>query len=77
MHTGNLIDATDPNAAWVYQMGLSALKAMEVDVLCLGPNELSLSSENLASIHANYPEIVFICTNSKSGIEKPYLIQDS
>ena len=75
MHTGNLIDATDPNAEWVYQMGLSALKAMEVDVLCLGPNELSLSSENLASIHANYPEIVFICTNSKSGIEKPYLIQ--
>ena len=75
MHTGNLIDATDPNAEWVYQIGLSALEAMEVNILCLGPNELSLASENLASIHANYPEIVFICTNSKPGIEKPYLIQ--
>ena len=48
---------------------------MEADVLCLGPNELSLASENLASIHANYPEIVFICTNVEPDIEKPYLIQ--
>ncbi len=75
IHNGNLINATDPNAEWVYQIGLSALEAMEVDVLCLGPNELSLSSESLASIHANYPEIDFICTNSKPGIEQPYLIQ--
>ncbi len=75
IHTGNLIDVTDPNAEWVYQIGLSALEAMDVDILCLGPNELSLSSENLASIHANYPEIVFICTNSKQGIEKSYLIK--
>lgn len=75
IHTGNLIDATDPNAEWVYQIGLSALEAMEADVLCLGPNELSLASENLASIHANYPEIVFICTNAEPDIEKPYLIQ--
>ena len=75
IHTGNLIDATDPNAEWVYQIGLSALEAMEVDVICLGPNELSLASENLASIHANYPEIVFTCANAKPGIEKPYLIQ--
>lgn len=74
LHTGNLIDATDENAEWVYQIGLSALDAMKVDVLCLGPNELSQSSETLAAIHANHPNIAFTCANSKSGIEKPYLI---
>ena len=41
LHIGNLIDATDENAEWVYQIGLSALEVMMVDVLCLGPNELS------------------------------------
>ena len=77
LHTGNLIDATDQNAEFVYQIGLSALEAMKVDVLCLGPNELSLSPETLAALHANYPNIVFTCANSKSQIEKPYLIQTS
>ncbi len=75
LHTGNLIDATDQNAEWVYQIGLSALEAMKVDVLCLGPNELSLSPETLAAIHANHPNIVFTCANSQSGVEVPYLIQ--
>lgn len=75
LHTGNLIDAKDENAEWVYQIGLSALEEMRVEVLCLGPNELSLSSETLAAIHANHPNIVFTCANAKSGIEKPYLIQ--
>ena len=74
LHTGNLIDAKDKNAEWVYQIGLSALETMNVDVLCLGPNELSLSSETLAAIHANHPNIVFTCANLKSGMEKPYLI---
>lgn len=74
LHTGNLIDATDENAEWVYQIGLSALEAMKIDVLCLGPNELSLSSETLAVIHADYPKIDFTCANSKSGVEIPYLI---
>ena len=74
LHTGNLIDATDENAEWVYQIGLSALEAMKIDALCLGPNELSLSSETLAVIHADYPKIDFICANSKSGVEIPYLI---
>lgn len=75
LHTGNLIDATDQNAEWVYQIGLTALEAMKVDVLCLGPNELSLSPETLAAIHANHSKIVFTCANSRSGVEKPYLIQ--
>lgn len=75
LHTGNLIDPTDQNAEWVYQIGLTALEAMKVDILCLGPNELSLSIDTLAAIHANHPEIIFTCANSKSGLEKPYLIQ--
>ena len=33
LHIGNLIDATDKNAEWIYQIGLTALDAMEVDVL--------------------------------------------
>ena len=75
LHTGNLIDATDQNAEWTYQIGLSALEAMKVDVLCLGPNELSLPSETLAALQANYPEIGVTCANVNRGIEKPYLIQ--
>ena len=75
LHTGNLIDATDENAEWIYQIGLSALDAMEVDVLCLGPHELSFSSETLAALHANHPNIAFTCANLKREIESPYLIQ--
>ena len=75
LHTGNLIDATDENAEWVYQIGLSALDAMDVDVLCLGPHELSFSSETLAALHANHPNIAFTCANAKQGVESPYLIQ--
>ena len=75
LHTGNLIDATDENAEWVYQIGLSALDAMDVDVLCLGPHELSFSSETLAALHANHPNIAFTCANLKREIESPYLIQ--
>ena len=75
LHTGNLIDATDENAEWVYQIGLSALDAMDVDVLCLGPHELSFSSETFAALHANHPKIAFTCANLKREIESPYLIQ--
>lgn len=46
LHTGNLIDASDPNAEWIYQIGLSALDTMKVDVMCLGPNDLSISLEH-------------------------------
>ncbi len=79
LHTGNLIDAADRNldfsAEWIYQIGLSALDAMDVDVLCLGPHELSFSSEMLAALHANHPNIAFACANAKQGVVPPYLIQ--
>lgn len=79
LHTGNLIDATDDNldfqAEWIYQIGLSALDAMGIDVLCLGPHELSFSSETLAALHANHPNIAFTCANAKQGVVPPYLIQ--
>lgn len=75
LHTGSLIDPTDPNAEWVYQIGLSALEAMQVDVLCLGPNELSLPRETRAALHANHPEVGVVCANLATGLENPYLIQ--
>ena len=75
LHTGNLIDTTDPNAEWIYQIGLSALDVMEVDVLCLGPHELSFTLETLTALHTNYPNIAFTCANVKPSIESPYLIQ--
>ena len=74
LHAGNLIDATDGNAEWIYQIGLSALDAMGIDVLCLGPQELSFSSETLAALHANHPNIAFTCANAKQGVVSPYLI---
>jgi len=74
LHIGNLIDATDKNAEWIYQIGLTALDAMEVDVLCLGPHELSFTSETLAALHANHPKIAFTWANAKQGVVNPYLI---
>ena len=71
LHTGNLIDPADANAEWVYQIGLSALDAMAVDVLCLGPNELSLPLETLAALHLNHPKIGFVCANAAPRIDTP------
>ena len=70
LHTGNLIDATGENAEWVYQIGLSTLDEMEMDVLCLGPNELSLPLETLEALHANHPKIAFTCANLKTRDRK-------
>ena len=77
LHTGNLIDPTDANAEWVYQIGLSALEAMQVDAFCLGPNELSLSQEMLAAVHANHPDIAFVCANLINTVATPYLIHET
>lgn len=74
LHTGNLVDPTDVNIEWVYQIGLSALEAMQIDAFCLGPNELSLSRETLETFHANHPDIAFICTNLTDNFAMPYLI---
>ena len=75
LHTGNLIDASDPNAEWVYQIGLSALDAMAVDAFCLGPNELSVPQETLAALHTNHPELSIVCTNLTLRIAQPYQIR--
>ena len=74
LHTGNFIDATDENAQWIYQIGLTALDPMDIDVFCLGPQELSFSSETLAALHVNYPDIVFTCANAKQSVGSRYLI---
>lgn len=75
IHTGNLIAVSDPNVEWVYQIGLSALDAMKVDVMCLGPNELSLGLETRQALHANHPEVGAVCANLATGGETPYLIR--
>ena len=74
LHVGNLIDPTDANAEWIYQIGLSALDVMAVDVLCLGPNELSLPLETLSAFHTDYPEIEVVCANVAAGMETRYVI---
>jgi len=75
LHTGNLIDPTDANAGWIYPIGLSALDAMRVDVMCLGPNELSLPLETLTAFHQNHPDIGVVCTNAAPAIGSPYRIR--
>ena len=75
LHTGNLIDASDPNAEWIYQIGLSALDTMRIDVMCLGPNELAIPLETLMAFHLNHPEVGFVCTNAAPPIGTPYLIR--
>lgn len=32
--------------------------------MCLGPNELSLPLETLEALHANHPEVGFVCANA-------------
>lgn len=74
LHIGNLIDAADPNAEWIYQIGLSALAEMNTDVICLGPDELALSRETLLALHASHPEIGVVCANLTGSIVTPYQI---
>ncbi len=76
LHTGNLVDPANANAEWVYQIGLAALDAMQIDILCLGSNELSLSQETLAALHANHPKISFVCANLTDTCTTPYVIRD-
>ncbi len=76
LHTGNLIDPSDANAEWVYQIGLAALEAMRVDAFCLGPNELSFSQETLAAMNASHPDIAFVCANLRDTFITPYLIRE-
>ncbi len=74
LHTGNLIDPTDANAEWGYQIGLAAVNALQIDVFCLGPNEVSLSQETLAGVRGNHPEVPVVCANVASDIWEPYRI---
>ena len=77
LHTGNLIDASDPNSEWVYQIGLSALEMLKVDVFCLGHQELSLPEETVSSLHASYPSIRITCGNLEYDSVSRYLIEST
>ena len=75
LHTGNLIAVSDPNSEWVYQIGLSALEMLKVDIFCLGPQELSLPEETISALHASYPSIRITCGNLENDSVSRYLIE--
>ncbi|MDE0186961.1 MAG: hypothetical protein OXP71_16090 [Candidatus Poribacteria bacterium] len=63
LHTGNILDPTDPNSELICQIALEALSAMHYDALSLGPSDLCLPLDSLSALHANYPDLPVICTN--------------
>lgn len=81
LHTGNIIDLTDPNSELIYQTALEALSAMNYDAVCLGPQDLCLPFDSLKALHANHPEIPFVCTNleleAPNGLScVPYIVRE-
>ena len=63
LHTGNLLDPTDPNNELICQIALEALSAMHYDTVCLGPSDLCLPLDSLSALYANHPDLPVVCTN--------------
>ena len=63
LHTGNILDPTDPNNELVCQIALEALSVMYYDTLCLGPGDLCSPIDSLSALSANYPDLSVVCTN--------------
>ena len=63
LHTGNILDPTHPNNELIYQIALEALSTMNYDAVCLGPQDLGLPLDSLKALHANQPDIPFVCAN--------------
>ena len=63
LHTGNILDPTDPNSELICQIALEALSTMSYDAVCLGPGDLCLSLDSLAALYANHPDLPVVCTN--------------
>ncbi len=63
LHTGNLLDPTDPNSELICQIALEALSTMNYDSVCLGPSELCSRIDSLSAIYANHPDVPVVCTN--------------
>ena len=80
LHTGNILDSTNPNNELIYQIALEALSEMNYDALCLRPQDLSLPSDTLSALYANHPDLPVICTNlsvSSSTLLSPYIIHNT
>ena len=63
LHTGNILDPTDPNNELICQIALEALSAMRYDVACLGPSDLSFPLDSLYALYANHPNLLVVCAN--------------
>ena len=63
LHTGNLLDPTDPNSELICQIALEALSTMHYDAFSLGPGDLCLPLDSLSALYANHPDLPFVCTN--------------
>ena len=63
LHTGNILDPTDPNNELICQIALEALSVMNYDAVCLGPGDLCLPVDSLSALYANHPVLPVVCTN--------------
>ncbi len=80
LHTGNILDSTNPNNEFIYQIALEALSGMDYDALCPGPQDLSLPIDTFSALYANHPDLPLICTNlsiSSPTPFAPYIIQNT
>ena len=80
LHTGNILDSANPNNELICQIALEALSGMDYDVLCLGPQDLSIPIDTLSALYGNHPDLPVICTNlsiSSPSPFVPYIIQDA
>ena len=63
LHVGNILDQLNSDSELIYQIALEALSVMNYDAVSLGPNDLCLPVESLKALHANHPEMPFVCAN--------------
>ncbi len=63
LHTGNILDSTNPHNELIYQIALEALSEMNYDVVCLGPQDLCLPADTLFALYAAHPALPIVCTN--------------
>jgi len=63
LHTGNLLEKTDPNGELIAQIAFEALSAMKFDAVCLGPQDLGFPLDSLQALLTNHPEFPLVCAN--------------
>ena len=63
LHTGNILNPTDPNNELICQIALEALSAMRYDAVCIGPGDLCSPIDSLSALYANHTDLPVVCTN--------------